>query len=113
MAEAPNICTRGPDRQGLHEPRLAWPGAESCTMEREQGVQPPNSQKHRAFLETGLPGILAHWTSPGRFLFSLFPLRTSDSLSRTCLCGYLRGEMVTGLEAMGRSQAPVRARGQR
>ena len=31
-------------------------------MERRQGIQPSISQKHSAFLETGLPGILAHWT---------------------------------------------------
>ena len=31
-------------------------------MERRQGIQPSIFQKPSAFLETGLPGILAHWT---------------------------------------------------
>ena len=60
-------------------------------------------------------GCLESWLSglscPGHFLFSLFPLRTSDSLSVTCEC--LRGEMVTVLGAMGGIQASVGAGDQR
>lgn len=59
MAKALSICTGGPDRKGLQEPGLAWPGAEGCTMERRHGVLPPTSQKPSAFLEIGLSGILA------------------------------------------------------
>lgn len=62
LAEAPSICTWGPDRQGLQEPGLGWPSAKSCTMERRQGAQPSTSQKPSTFLETGCPRILAHWT---------------------------------------------------
>ena len=59
-------------------------------------------------------GCLESWLTglsyPGHFLFSLFPLRTSDSLSVTCEC--LRGEVVTVLGAMGGIQASVGAGGQ-
>ena len=50
----------GPGREGPEELELAWSGADSCTMERRQGGQPPPAQKPHAFLETGLPGILVH-----------------------------------------------------
>ena len=80
--------------------------------EKAEGIHPSISQKPSAFLETGMPGILAHWTQlPWHFLFSLFPLRTSDSLSVTCEC--LRGEMVPGLGAMGGIQASAGTGGQR
>lgn len=52
-------------------------------------------------LESWLLGLRCR----GHFLFSLFPLRTSDCLPMTCLCGYLSGEMVFGFGARCRIQA--------
>ena len=50
---------------------------------------------------------------PGGFLLRLLLFRANGSLSTTCFCGSLRGEMGAGLGAAGRIPASVGARGQR
>lgn len=91
-----------------------WPGqvqrAEQCREGR--GFILPSLRSLVLFWRLGcLESWLTGLSCPGHFLFSLFPLRTSDSLSVTCEC--LRGEMVTVLGAMGGIQASVGAGGQR
>ena len=91
-----------------------WPGqvqrAEQCRKGR--GLILPSLRSLVLFWRLGcLESWLSGLSCPGHFLFSLFPLRTSDSLSVTCEC--LRGEMVTVLGAMGGIQASVGAGGQR
>lgn len=68
MAKVPSLWAPGPNIQGLQEPGLAWPRAESCTLERRQGLLLPTSQKSRAFLEIRLPGRLVCWAQLPRGL---------------------------------------------
>ena len=102
------------DLEGKAFRSQGWSGqvqrAEQCREGR--GFMLPSLRSLVLFWRLGcLESWLTGFSCPGHFLFSLFPLRTSDSLSVTCEC--LRGEMVTVLGAMGGIQASVGAGGQR
>ena len=102
------------DLEGKAFRSQGWSGqvqrAEQCREGR--GFMLPSLRSLVLFWRLGcLESWLTGFSCPGHFLFSLFPLRTSDSLSVTCEC--LRGEMVTVLGTMGGIQASVGAGGQR
>ena len=91
-----------------------WPGqVQGAEQWREgRGFSLPSLRSLVLFWRLGcLESWLTGLSCPGHFLFSLFPLRTSDSLSVTCEC--LRGEVVPVLGARGGIQASVGAGGQR
>ena len=91
-----------------------WPGqVQRAEQWREgRGFSLPSLRSLVLFWRLGcLESWLTRLSCPGHFLFSLFPLRTSDSLSVTCEC--LRGEVVPVLGARGGIQASVGAGGQR